>query len=78
VRIYSSEALRNNQKGSLVQVFKERIRGEQINTLILRFDYVIEKDPEHYIDKLVIDRENATDAKIQNTFRYLATREIKL
>jgi hypothetical protein len=51
VRIYSGEALRDDQKGSLVQVFKERIFGEQINTLILGFNYAIEKDPKHYINE---------------------------
>ena len=55
----------------------ERICGKQINTLILGFDYAIEKDPKHYINELVIDTEYAIDAKIQNTFRYLPIRKIK-
>jgi hypothetical protein len=79
VRIYSNEALRNHQKGSLVQVFKERICGEQINTLILGFNFSIAKDPKRYINELILDTEKAIrylDAKIQDTCKCLATRNI--
>jgi hypothetical protein len=53
---------------------------EQINTLALGPNYAIEKDPQHYLNELIIDTENAVrqlDPKMQNTFRYLATKKIK-
>jgi hypothetical protein len=56
------------------------LKRKQINTLILGFNYAIEKDPKHYISELIIDTQNAInylDAEIQNTFRYPATRKIK-
>jgi len=61
-------------------VFKERICGDQINTLILGFKYAIEKDPKHYIKELITDTENTIrylNAQIQNTYRYLANRKTK-
>ena len=51
---------------------------EQINTLALGPNYAIEEDPKHYINKLIINTENAIrnlDPKMQNTFRYLATKK---
>jgi hypothetical protein len=53
---------------------------EQINILALGPNYAIEKDPKHYFDELIIDTENVIrqlEPKIQNTFRYLATKKNK-
>ena len=53
---------------------------EQINSLNLGFNYGIEKEPKHYINKLITDTENAIrhlDLKIQNTFRHQATTKFK-
>ena len=57
-----------------------RFTKEQINTLTLGFNYAAEKDPKYYINDLITHTENAirySDTKIQNTFRYLATRKTK-
>ena len=43
-------------------------------------NYAVEKEANQYINELIIDTENAIrhlDPKIQNTFRHLATRQIK-
>ena len=40
----------------------------------------MEKEPEHYINELIIDMENAIrhlEPKIQNTYHYLAAKQIK-
>jgi hypothetical protein len=42
--------------------------------------YAIENGPTHYINELIIDTDIANrylDSKIENTFRYLATKKIK-
>lgn len=59
--------------------FKIKLSNEQIYTLNLWLDYAIEKSPEQCINTLITDTENAMihlDIKIQNTFRYLATKKI--
>jgi len=64
----------------LINLTNTRCTKDQINTSTLGFNYVVEKDPKFYINDLIIDKESAiryTDTKIQNTFRYLATRKIK-
>jgi hypothetical protein len=51
---------------------------KQINTLALGPNYAVEKDPKHYINELIIDTQNAIrqmEPKMQNTFRYLATKK---
>jgi len=80
LRIYSGKDLRNYQKGSLLQAFKERMYGDQIKTLNLGFKYAIEKDPKHYINQVITDTENTIrylNAKMQNSYRYLTNRKIK-
>jgi hypothetical protein len=57
-----------------------KFTAEQISTLALGPSYAIEKDPQHYVNELIIDTENTIrqlDPKMQNTFRYLATKKIK-
>jgi len=53
---------------------------EQIQTLSLDPNYAIEQEPKEYINKLRIYTENAIrylEPKIQNTFRYLASKQMK-
>ena len=43
-------------------------------------NYAMEKEPKHYINELIIDMENAIrhlEPKIQNTYCYLAAKQIK-
>jgi hypothetical protein len=57
-----------------------KIQSGTNNTLNTGFDYAIENDLKQFINTLIIDTENAIknlDTKIQNTFRYLATKKIK-
>jgi hypothetical protein len=64
----------------LVNFNKTKFTKEQINTLTPGFNYAAERDPKYYISDLIIDNENAIrylDTKIQNTFRYLATKNVK-
>jgi hypothetical protein len=64
----------------LVNVTQIKLSQEQINTLNKGFDYAVENDTKQFINTLIIDTENAIkslDTKIQNTFRYLATKKIK-
>jgi hypothetical protein len=64
----------------LVNLTQIKLSQEQINTLNTGFDYAIENDPKQFINTLIIDIENAIrnlDTKIQNTFRYPATKKIK-
>ena len=72
--------MKNTFHTSPVNLPKIKLSREQINTLNLGFDYEIEKDPKQFINTLIVDTENAIrhlDIKIQNTFRYLATKKIK-
>ena len=64
----------------LINITNTKFTNEQINTLTLGFNYAVEKDPKYYFNDLIIDTRNVIrylDTKVQNTFRYLATRKIK-
>jgi hypothetical protein len=53
---------------------------EQINTLALGPNYAVEKYQKHYMKELIIDTGSAIrqmESKMQNTFRYLATKKNK-
>jgi hypothetical protein len=64
----------------VINLSSVKFTGEQIRTLALGPSHAIEKDPQHYVSELIIDTENSIrqlDPKMQNTFRYLATKKIK-
>jgi stalled ribosome rescue protein Dom34 len=50
------------------------LKKEQTEILSLRNSYAIEKKPKKYINELIVDTE---EPKIQNTYRYLAAKQIK-
>jgi len=53
---------------------------EHVQTLFLGPNYAIEQEPKQYTNKLIIDIENAIrylEPKIQNTFRYLTSKQMK-
>jgi len=57
-----------------------QLTNEQIKTLSLGPKYAIEQEPKLYINELIVDTENtirALEPKIQNTYRHLATKQIK-
>jgi len=63
----------------LINLTQAKFSREQLNALNLGCNYAIQKDRKHYVNVLITVTENAIrhlDAKIQNTFRYLATRKI--
>ena len=64
----------------IINLTNIRFTKEQIKTLSLGPNYAIEKEPKQYINDLIIDTENAIrhlEPKIQNTYRYLAAKQIK-
>jgi len=64
----------------LINVTNVKFTKEQINTLMLGPNYAVEREPKQYVNELIVDTENAIrrlDPKIQNTFRNLATKQIK-
>jgi len=64
----------------LINLTNIKLTKEQIQTLSLGPNYAVEQEPNQYINKLIIDTENAIrclEPKIQNTFRYLASKQIK-
>jgi tRNA U34 5-carboxymethylaminomethyl modifying enzyme MnmG/GidA len=53
---------------------------EHTHTLTMGPNYALEKDPKGYANELIMDTENAIrqlEPKIQNTFRYMASKKIK-
>jgi len=59
-----------NTQPRLINLTNTTFTKEQINKLARRTNYALEKDPRHYVNKLIIDTENAIrqmDPKIQNT-----------
>jgi len=56
-----------------------KLTNEQTQLLNLGPNYAIEMEPKKYLNDLIIDTENAIrhlDPKMQNTYRYLATKRI--
>jgi hypothetical protein len=68
------------QNPRVINLSEVKFTKEQIDTLALGPNFAIEKDPKLYLHELIIDTENAIrhlDPKIQNTYRFLATKKIK-
>jgi len=64
----------------LINLTNIKLTKEQVKTLSLGPNYEVEQESKHYINKLIIDTENAIrclEPKIQNTFRYLASKQMK-
>ena len=56
------------------------VTKEQVQTLSLGPNYAVEQETKQYINKLIFNTENVIrclEPKIQNTFRYLASKQIK-
>jgi hypothetical protein len=79
---------RNDTKSKQVITFHTQVQNltsitfnqEEQNTLALGFQYNFEKPTNQFITDLIIDTENAIwklDPEIQNTYRYLASKESK-
>jgi len=69
-----------NSQPRLINLTKINFTKEHINTLTLRPNYALERNPKSYINELIIDTENAIihlDPKIQGIFRYMAATKIK-
>jgi hypothetical protein len=83
--IKQSQTTRNGIKNTntpsrLINLTNTTFTKEYNHILTLGPNYALTKDPEVYINELVIDTENAIrklDSKIQNTFRYMASTNIK-
>jgi hypothetical protein len=56
---------------------KHKISDDKIKTLNIGFDYAIERNPKQFINKFIIETENAI-RHLDITFRYLATKKIIL
>jgi hypothetical protein len=75
----------NKQKTSqfqpkVINLSNTPLTKEQTNILSLGHSYAIEKEPKNYINELIIDTEVAIrqlEPKMQNTYRYLAAKQIK-
>jgi hypothetical protein len=75
----------NNESASkfqsqLINLTNMKFTREQIQTLSLGPTYAIEQETKQYINELIIDTENAIrllGPKIQNTYCYLAAKQIK-
>ena len=64
----------------LINLTNMKFTRDQIQTLSLGPNYAIEQETKQYINKLIIDTENAArplEPKIQNTYHYLAAKQIK-
>ena len=71
---------RLNQQERIINMTNTQLTNEQIQTLSLGPKYAIEREPKLCINELIIDTENAIrtlEPKIQNTYRHLATKQIK-
>jgi len=71
---------RSKYQQRIINMTNIQLTDEQTQTLALGPKYAIEQEPKLYINELIIDTENAISAlepKIQNTYRYLATKKIK-
>jgi hypothetical protein len=83
----SSHGLRhlNKQKAiqfqpKVINLSNTHFTKEQINILSLGPNYTVGKEPKKYINELIVNTEVAIcqlDPKLQNTYRYLAAKEIK-
>jgi len=75
----------NNENNSkfqprIINLIKIKFTREQIQTLTLGPNYAIELELKQYVNELIVDTENAIrhlEPKIQNTYRYLATKQVK-
>jgi len=64
----------------LINLTNIKFTKEQIRTLSIGPNYAIEQEPKQYINELIIDMESAVrhfEPKIQNTYCYLAAKQIK-
>ena len=64
----------------VINLSDKHFTKEQISILSLGPKYAIEKEPKKYINELIVDTEVAIrqlDPKLQSTFRYLATKQIR-
>jgi len=58
-----------------------KLTKEQTQVLNLGPNYAVEMEPKKFLNNLIIDTENAIrylEPKMQNTYRYMATKHIKL
>jgi hypothetical protein len=70
----------HNFQPRIINLSDIRLTKEQIQTLSLGPNCALEKEPKRYINELIVDTENAIrqlDPKLQNTYRHLATKQIK-
>jgi len=75
----------NNKNASkfqslLINLTNLKFTKEQIQTLSLGPSYAIEQESKQYINELITDTESVIrhlEPKIQNTYRYLAAKQIK-
>jgi len=77
---HRSHTMRNHTQPRIINLTNTKITQEQSQILSLGPSYAVEQTPKKYINEPIIETENAIrqlEPKMQNTYRHLATKQIK-